>query len=401
MSEKKSLEDFLNKQKEIEQHKTASKRKHPKGFEPGVSYNPNTNTGHVISRPTTNPDPTFESLLQEWGWDPAEYEILGNLHVRTWDMNMGDGVKEQAWYYKADIRKRDPEKDADLKQLISQIKKHKPFKKPPATKKGVGFFYFASDWQIGKSDGDGPQGTIDRVKLSLDRTIERLKELKKQGVNVHTIYIISLGDLIEGVTGFYPGQTHKVQLDRLEQITVCRRLFLEVITTLSKHAPRVIVGGVPGNHGQNRGRDKNVVTSELDNDDTNILVSCGDALSYGPYKHVKFVIPDGHHLTLDCQGTVIGFTHGHLSRGGSNPGDRLMNFWKGQSFGMQSLGDATILVSGHYHHLRTIQDGFRTWIQVPSLDASTYFKEQFGTETINNVVTFTVDKNGWDNFKLV
>ncbi|ADD94621.1 hypothetical protein [uncultured phage MedDCM-OCT-S08-C495] len=45
-----------------------------------------------------------------------------------------------------------------------------------------------------------------------------------------------------------------------------------------------------------------------------------------------------------------------------------MNFWKGQSFGMQSLGDATILVSGHYHHLRTIQDGLRTWIQVPSLD---------------------------------
>lgn len=400
MSKKKSLEDFLSKQKEIEQHKASAKQKHPTGFEPGVSYNPNTNTGYVVSRPTTNPNPTFDSLLREWGWNPDEYEIVGNLHVRTWDMNMGDGVKEQAWYYKADIKKRDPEKDADLKNLIAQIKKHKPYKKP-ATKKGVGFFYFASDWQIGKSDGGGPQATIDRVKLSLDRTVERLKELKKLGVNVSTIYIISLGDLIEGVTGFYAGQSHKVQLDRLEQITVTRRLFLEVVTTLAKHAPKVVVGGVPGNHGQNRGRDKNVITSEMDNDDIGILISSADALSYGPYKHVKFVIPDGHHLTLDCNGTVIGFTHGHLSRAGSNPGDKLMNFWKGQSFGFQSLGDATILVSGHYHHLRTVQDGLRTWFQVPSLDKSTYFKEQFGTETVNNVVTFTVDKNGWDNFKLV
>jgi hypothetical protein len=396
----KSLDDYLKKQKQIDEHKVAAKQKHPKGFEPGISYNPNTNVGSVVSRPTTNPNPTFDSLLREWGWDPKLYEIVGNLHVRTWDMNMGSGIKEQAWYYKADIRKKNPDRDSDLKKLIDEIKKHKPRKKVQ-TKKGVGFFYFASDWQLGKPDGGGPQATIDRVKLSLDNTVDRLKELKKLGVNVSTIYIISLGDLIEGVEGFYAGQSHQVQLDRIEQVTLCRRLLLEIITTLSKHAPKVIVGGVPGNHGQNRGKDGKVLTTELDNDDIGVLTACADALSFGPYKHVKFVIPDGHHLTLDCNGTVIGFTHGHLSRGGTNPGDKLMNFWKGQSFGMQSLGDATILVSGHYHHLRTIQDGLRTWFQVPSLDKSNYFTERTGTETVNNVVTFTVDKNGWDHFKLV
>jgi len=72
MSKKKSLEDFLSKQKEIEQHKASAKQKHPTGFEPGVSYNPNTNTGYVVSRPTTNPNPTFDSLLREWGWNPDE-----------------------------------------------------------------------------------------------------------------------------------------------------------------------------------------------------------------------------------------------------------------------------------------------------------------------------------------
>ena len=41
-------------------------------------------------------------------------------------------------------------------------------------------------------------------------------------------------------------------------------------------------------------------------------------------------------------------------------------------------GDAEILVTAHYHHLRMKQQGDRTWFQAPSIDKSIDFTERTG-----------------------
>jgi len=48
-----------------------------------------------------------------------------------------------------------------------------------------------------------------------------------------------------------------------------------------------------------------------------------------------------------------------------------------------------------------MQQGNRTWFQCPSIDASLDFTARTGMCSKPGVLTFTVDKDGWDNYKIV
>ena len=43
-----------------------------------------------------------------------------------------------------------------------------------------------SDWQMGKRDGDGTKGIVARI------------ELRKSGVDLAHLYVVGLGDIVEG-----------------------------------------------------------------------------------------------------------------------------------------------------------------------------------------------------------
>jgi hypothetical protein len=58
-------------------------------------------------------------------------------------------------------------------------------------------------------------------------------------------------------------------------------------------------------------------------------------------------------------------------------------------------------VTGHYHHLRVVEQLGRAWFQAPSLDQSDEFKARTGNMSRNGVLSFTVDKDGWDNLKIL
>ena len=103
--ESDNLSKFLTRYDDKKHNKALAKEKYPRGWQPHAEYAPKTNKGTLVSRGTKEQEPEFATLLSEWGFDPKEYEIVGSLQVRTWDMNMGDGNVQQAWYYKADIRK--------------------------------------------------------------------------------------------------------------------------------------------------------------------------------------------------------------------------------------------------------------------------------------------------------
>ncbi len=70
-------------------------------------------------------------------------------------------------------------------------------------------------------------------------------------------------------------------------------------------------------------------------------------------------------------------------------------------YGFLPAGDSKILVTAHYHHFRAKQQGDRTWFQSPSLDKSLDFTARSGMWSHPGVLTFTVNKKGWDNLKIL
>jgi hypothetical protein len=406
-SESVKLNQFLELYQDKESNKKLAKQKYPIGWQPHAEYDPKSNKGTLVSRGTQEQEPEFATLLLEWGFDPNEYEIVGNLQVRTWDMNMGGGETQQAWYYKADIRKKVPSLDTDYGQLLKEIKSYKP-KTAPVKKGNTAFMYYVADWQMGKRDGEGSEGIVSKVLDSLTTANARLKELQKTGHKIDEVYVIGLGDIVENcnLSGWYSSQVWNTDMHLRDQITVARRLLWKIVKNFADQNYTVILSGVTSNHGQNRSGKQSLTTEELDNLDLQILEQVGDLAYESSYKNIKVVVPDSPHLLLDVKGYAMGFTHGHLTAGGGTPAKKIENWWKGQMFGLNEAGDnpvgvARMVVHGHYHHFTAVQQGGRTIMGVPAMSPSDDFQTRTGYSTSMGVVTMTVTKDGWDNLKIL
>jgi len=406
-SESVKLNQFLELYQDKESNKKLAKQKYPIGWQPHAEYDPKSNKGTLVSRGTQDQEPEFATLLLEWGFDPNEYEIVGNLQVRTWDMNMGGGETQQAWYYKADIRKKVPSLDTDYGQLLKEIKSYKP-KTAPVKKGNTAFMYYVADWQMGKRDGEGSEGIVSKVLESLTTANARLKELQKTGHKIDEVYVIGLGDICENcnLSGWYSSQVWNTDMHLRDQITVARRLLWKIVKNFADQNYTVILSGVTSNHGQNRSGKQSLTTEELDNLDLQILEQVGDLAYESSYKNIKVVVPDSPHLLLDVKGYAMGFTHGHLTAGGGTPAKKIENWWKGQMFGLNEAGDnpvgvARMIVHGHYHHFTAVQQGGRTIMGVPAMSPSDDFQTRTGYSTSMGVVTMTVTKDGWDNLKIL
>lgn len=400
------MEKLTKNQQDIEHNKKGPIPEHPQGWEPGVAMKKGMKTGTITSRPTINPNPEFSELLKDWGFSPDDYQILDNtLQVRTWDMNMGGGETQQAWYYKATIIAKDLAlTDKDYDRLSKWILSHKRKPKPKIKKPQRSFFVAISDLQLGKRDGGGTEAIIGRFLEKIDLVKERYEFLIKGGMEFDQLTVVGLGDIVEGCLGFYPDQTFSVELDNRSQIKVARKLISKALVEWSKDFPLVVVGAVPGNHGTKRVAKGVAPTGQMDNGDLEVFEQIGEIFAQNKtYDHVKFIIPDSPHLTFNICGTVCSFTHGHaIGGGGGKPEVKVMNWWKNQAFGWQHPGDSKLLISGHYHHYIHKTDP-RSWFQVPSLDESTWFKEQTGKSTQQGLFTLVIEgtDKGWSNAEVV
>ena len=217
--------------------------------------------------------------------------------------------------------------------------------------------------------------------------------------------MVGMGDLTENCTPFFfESQPHSVSLSLIEQYALARSMIMKTIDTFLPHSPKLVLAGVPGNHGEMTRTSKGqVASSRLDNSDTMHLEICREIMSANPdrYGKVEVNVPDGFHQTLIIKGKKVSFTHGHMSGGSGNPEAKIENWWKGQMYGWLPPGDAEILVTAHYHHLRMKQQGDRTWFQCPSIDASIDFTARTGLWSHPGVLTFTINDKGWDNYHTV
>jgi len=351
----------------------------------------------VTSEVYAEPVKDWDTLLNELGYDPELYEVIEPVKISSWDTPTEDGTK-RLYSYKTNIRvkKSTIYRDEDYKELVAQIKKHRPKKTDFGTKAGEGYFVVnLADWQLGKADGDGTSGTVERILRMIDDVDARIDELKKSGRNIDTLVVALVGDMIESCEGHYPSQTFTVELNRRQQNRLLRRLLTKAITTWAKKFNRVIALAVPGNHGENRSNGK-AYTTRGDNDDVACLEAVYDILSANPdaYGHVEFVIPeDDIYVTLQLGNKIVGWAHGHITNGGADPQKKIKDWWKNQAFCKEPIGDADILVSAHYHHFYCIEyDDDKIHFGCPTIESeSTWWKDLTGANSRKGTLTFVVD----------
>jgi hypothetical protein len=336
-------------------------------------------------------------MLTEAGLDPDEWVITKTTqHVRYSDI---DGSPELTQYWLRASKQPKGISDEALEEILDKYI-GRPIEWPVDQRSRTEIIRMvpSGDLQLGKPEGGGTEAVIERFARY---TNEVAAELAANG-GVKLLILPWLGDCIEGLVSQGGKNIAYLDLPITAQVRVYRRLIQHQVLTLSPYAESVLVPVVPGNHDQTT---REQIMPHTDSWAIEGASATADALKLsGRYDHVTWAFPEEGepHLAvkIDPQLT-LGFTHGHVT--GTNPA-KIIDFWKGQSHGRQSLGEADILVTAHWHHLRLeATGGGRTWLQIPAMDGgSGWYRHKTGESVVNGQITIDLtpgEGTGWTNLK--
>ena len=390
--------DNLLKTTEVASVQKTEPRQRQAEWTPGVTWMGD--EGTITTPPVEGEShPDWSGVLRMWGLDPEHFAVVEPVLFNVWGDTLG--ILNRQW--KGKVVRKGRQETADIESLIAEIKKHKP-RERKEIEGGASLVVCASDWQVGKRDGDGLKGLVGRWLQAIDDVEFRLKELKKLGRPIDSITVLCLGDLVEGCDGHYDIQTFTVEVDRRDQVKIARRLLRDALIRWSRVVPSITVAAIGGNHGENRKNGKSFTTLG-DNDDVALVESVAEIFQANPeaYGHIKFAIPtDELSLTLEIHGKIIGITHGHLARSGQGVEGKLRRWIADQTLGRQKIGDCDILVTGHYHSFKLADWGGVKWLQAPALDGgSVWWRQSTGEIADVGVLTFLVSSQGVSDIQLL
>jgi hypothetical protein len=379
----------------------------PKGWEPGVAYDPSgamTVTTTATCLVDQHDSTAWHALVEELGvkvppgWRIRLVEAKFDPVAWTRDSPEQDkAVTRPAWRYRFAVEPCAA--NLDIEELVKRVRKHKT---PTERISGTAAYVVAmGDTQIGKVDGGGPDATVDRILESIEAQKARLRELRRIGRPLGDVYLAWLGDCIEGFVSQGGANAWRTTLTLTEQVRIVRRLMLHQVEEFRSLADRIVLLSIPGNHDEAIRFGKGGVTRYDDSWAVEAAVQVGDALAMNKeaYGHVSVAVPgrDELTLTLDVAGTRTGFAHGHQWRPGKG-----QVWWAEQAHGMQPIGEASLLLSAHLHHLAVTQGGAKTHVQVPAFECeSTWWRHQHGQVAPAGAVTMAVGSGGWGDLVVV
>jgi len=377
--------------------------KHPKGWEPGVVWNGE--SGEVSSGPVEDQpnDALWQEIVADFGVNKSVQIVPGSIQVRAWDSADGRRLR----YYRARLEPTSDVEDsrADVEQLCKLIERRRPITKQKMETVGErALIVSLADWQIGKGEGGGTPAFIERLLTTFDSLEQRIKTLRKS-FDVTSVYCVGLGDIVENCSNYYPMQEFQTDLDRREQCKLARHMILNLIERLTKLKCRVVLGAVPGNHGENRKNGK-AFTTWTDNDDLAVFEQVAEILSHNSERYGNVTVPTGAiaedlTMVLDVCGVAVGFAHGHQARA-----NQLPTWWMKMAHGRQPVGDADILVTGHYHNFQISEASGRTWLQCPAMDGgSIWWTQKTGASSPPGMLTFLAGSGcgprGWSDLAIL
>jgi hypothetical protein len=257
------------------------------------------------------------------------------------------------------------------------------------------FVIVPSDYQIGKTDSrGGTPETVARIHASYKAIEQKLKTKKYQ-----KIVILDAGDIVEGISNKANyQQLASNDLGLAQQVDLAASLMWDLLQMATKYAP-VIYTSVGSNHCQIRVSGQAIGKPAVD-DWGRVILQQLARLSKAKPLPVDFVVaePDDESLVIDPFGDkfhILGLVHGHQA---ARP-DGVPAWWEKQAFGHQPVAAATILNSGHFHHLQVRElgvapnGGSRYWLQAPTSDAgSSWFRRNAGSESQPGILCYELEK---------
>lgn len=370
----------------LENLQPAEKVTAPANFRPGVEFD---GTEGVATTPGLTDKPDFEAFLLDAGFDPNEIEIIGNPRTSRWQRYDGEWLTA----YRFTFRKKAT--DLDLPLLLQEAKKKLKLAKLPNPKPKC-LVILWSDLQVGKVDYRGNSDSlIERVELMKLRLLDKIKTEKPEQV-----IFVDLGDTIEGFNNAAPmNQLQSNDLSIMAQVDLATMFAWQTLKLIAEKVPQVTYASVGSNHCQWRiGREQ--VGKPTDDWGVFIGRQLARLAAESGLSHIRFIEPQPHDdsLAIDVFGDgfhILGIAHGHQAK---RP-DQMATWWRGQAFGRQPVSDATLLVHGHWHHLRITELGStprgtsRFIVMASTLDnGSGWWKRITGEDSVPGLVTFALEK---------
>lgn len=332
--------------------------------------------------------PNFDEFLKDAGFDPDEIEVIGTPRTSRWQRYDGEWLTA----YRFQFRKKTGGIDLPLllKEASKKVKS-KPLPKPEPKALVV----LWSDLQVGKVDYRGnSESLIERVQLMQQRLVALIKKEKPE-----RIVFCDTGDTVENFGNAADlAQLQSNDLSIMEQVDLSITLAYQTLRTIYELVPNITYLSVGSNHCQWR-VNKQVVGKP--SDDWGIFIGRQLArLSGEAGLNIKFMEPHSHDesLALDVFGDgfhILGMVHGHQAK---RP-DAMPTWWRGQAFGRQPVSEASVLVHGHWHHLRVTEMGStprgtsRFLVMAATLDnGSGWWRKVTGEDSVPGLVTFLLEK---------
>lgn len=369
----------------------------PAGWSPRAEYD-TTEGGFIVSPAweAGEPEPSEVALLEERGMDPERWTVT-SVRYSEWQQSkrLENGDRDIITLHakRVNIAPRTMAGMTVKAEDLAALFKSKRSRARQRYTGGGGapgvFVHAGGDYQLGKTDGDGVEGTVNRFMDALDFGRTRLSQLRRD-YHVDTIVLPHLGDCIEGYVSQNGRNAARTQYATSEQVDLLIHLLCEQVAHYAPLADKVVVPIIGGNHDEEA---RNPDSLEHHNWSTFAAKQLRRALSFGgsTYDHVRIVTPAAGELTLtlDLGGVSTLMGHGHYH----GPG-KAHEWWQGQGHGMQLAGDATLLLEAHHHYLSVSQSGIKTAVQVPALEGeSRWWRHRKGQQSPPGMVTMLVGEH--------
>ena len=335
--------------------------------------------------------PEFTELLRFFGYDPTEVRIVGTLKTSRWQQREdGDWLSS----YRFAIA---PATVTNLDEIVASVKARKPSKAETPVTDGNPFHWLAGDLQLGKIDGDGTQGIVDRVCQSIENGVKEYKRLRRTR-SLNLVHQAWLGDCGEGNQSQGGRNMWRTELTITEQYRLFRRLMLYAIDSFQPIVERIEVDVVNGNHDDVQ-RFQN--TRADDGHATESAIALADALQLNKavYGSVKIFVPnkDESMVTREIGSSVFTHLHGHQFGKG-----KAFQWWSGQALNLQSPAASHFLLHGHEHEFQVHAKKERVEICVPTFESrSQYWVDRHGDIARTGALIMVTDGRDFSDLTIV
>jgi hypothetical protein len=367
----------------------------PKPVRPGIQFDGT--TGEATTPGYVSEPENFDEFLLDAGLEPDTIEVIPPVRTSRWQQQQNG---ELIWLTSYRFTFRRKQEALDLLPLARLIKDNQPTAKPVKGTTDSCLVVLWSDLQVGKVDHRG--GTPDliaRLKETLDSVLRQIAEEKPE----HVI-VADLGDMIENFQNAASAQqSYTNDLSIMEQVDLSVSLTWTALASIAAMVPQVTYASVGSNHCQFRAANGKPIGKPTDDWGIFIGRQLARLATESNTTNVRFIEPQPHHesLAIDVFGDgyhVLGIVHGHQAK---RP-DQMAAWWRGQAFGRQPIADASLLIHGHFHHLRVTECGSvtrgddvasRFIVMAPTMDnGSGYFRNSSGEDSVPGLATLTLHR---------